>query len=221
MQSQSGPLASVPFVAFSHLRAHPVWFPTVPHLPSPSPPPSRSPSTRYCRCGPPFDCLGHHRAACSVAGILGKRGFPLEIAAARVCREAGTRIQTNVMVREMDLVPNVDNRRSSPTDFRCVVEPSSPQVSALRRDGTSRPQNSIDGIHWLQDGTRQELLEEMAEPASSSSLRRWEDVGPKKLSSFWCPCHRQGKVCSSAASAERACCLAPSLERFVGMHSSP
>ena len=107
---------------------------------------STFPSTRYCRCGRPFDCLGHHRAACSVAGILGKRGFPLENAAARVCREAGTRIQTNVMVREMDLVPNVDNRRSSPTDFRCLVEPSSPQVSALRRDGTSRPQNSIDGM---------------------------------------------------------------------------
>ena len=37
----------------------------------------------------------------------------MENAAARVCREAGARVRTNVMVRDMDLVPNdrVDNRR--------------------------------------------------------------------------------------------------------------
>ena len=57
----------------------------------------------YCWCGRPFDYFAHHRAACSVEGILGKRWF----AAARVCREARARVRTNVMVlREMDLVPD-------------------------------------------------------------------------------------------------------------------
>ena len=47
-------------------------------------------SSRTCRCGRQLDSLGHHRAACSEAGVLGRRGFPLECAAAQVCREAAT-----------------------------------------------------------------------------------------------------------------------------------
>ena len=35
--------------------------------------------------------------------MLGKRRFPLECAAAKVCREAGARVATNVWVRDMDL----------------------------------------------------------------------------------------------------------------------
>ena len=31
--------------------------------------------------------------------MLGKRGFPLECAAAQVCREAGARVASNVFVR--------------------------------------------------------------------------------------------------------------------------
>ena len=44
-----------------------------------------------------------HRAGCSEAGVLGRRGFRLERAAAQVCREAGGRVSSNVLVREMDL----------------------------------------------------------------------------------------------------------------------
>ena len=36
---------------------------------------------------PSLDVLGHHRAACANVGVLGRRGFALESAAARVCRE--------------------------------------------------------------------------------------------------------------------------------------
>ena len=45
--------------------------------------------------------------------MLGRRAFALESAAARVCREAGARVTTNVMVRDLDLVPQerVDGRR--------------------------------------------------------------------------------------------------------------
>ena len=57
-----------------------------------------------------FDCLA---IACAVAGVLGRRGFPLEVAAAQVCREAGARVSTNLHVRDMDLAEfnNLDGRR--------------------------------------------------------------------------------------------------------------
>ena len=57
--------------------------------------------------------LGHLRAACSRTRALGRRGFALESALARVCREAGGRVATNLFVRNMDLgVPRVgDNGR--------------------------------------------------------------------------------------------------------------
>ena len=57
-----------------------------------------------CLCGRPLDCLGHHRASCSRAGVLGRRGFALESAAARVCGEAGARVSTNIFVRDLDVV---------------------------------------------------------------------------------------------------------------------
>ena len=70
-------------------------------------------SNRTCRCGRPLDAFGHHRAACARCGVLGSRGFALESAAGRVCREAGARVATNQFVRDLDLgVPNAnDNRR--------------------------------------------------------------------------------------------------------------
>ena len=40
---------------------------------------------RTCRCGRQLDMFGHHRAACAEAGVLGKRGVPLQCAAAQIC----------------------------------------------------------------------------------------------------------------------------------------
>ena len=70
-------------------------------------------SRRFCRCGRLLDSLGHHRAACSRVGVLGRRGFALESAAAKICREAGGRVATNLFVRDLDVnVPGLmDNRR--------------------------------------------------------------------------------------------------------------
>ena len=43
---------------------------------------------------------------------FGFRGFSLETAAARVCREAGARVSVNVFLRDLDLpVPCTDARR--------------------------------------------------------------------------------------------------------------
>ena len=64
------------------------------HLPLPL-------TVRNCRCGRPLDSRGHHRAACARAGVLGGRGWAVENAAARTCREAGGRVTTNVMVRDL------------------------------------------------------------------------------------------------------------------------
>ena len=46
-------------------------------------------SSRICRCGRTIDPLGHHRAACARSGGLARRGFAIESAVARICREGG------------------------------------------------------------------------------------------------------------------------------------
>ena len=104
-------------------------------------------SSRTCRCGRHLDPLGHHRAACSEAGVLGRRGFPLECAAAQVCREAGARVTTNAFVRDMDLVEYnaLDGRRLEIVadgltlwqGAQLAVDTT--MVSPVRRDGTARP----------------------------------------------------------------------------------
>ena len=111
--SQSGPLAGVPFHCLPTspaTRLDSEIFRTLLlrrlRLPLPL-------NARVCRCGRLLDCLGHHRSACAVSCALGRRGFQVEVAVARVCREGGARVSTNVMVRDLDLsqVPGVDGRR--------------------------------------------------------------------------------------------------------------
>ena len=75
-----------------------------------------------------------------------RRGFPLEVAAAQVCREAGARVTTNVFVRDMDLAvfDVMDSRRlevvaDGLTAFRgAQLAIDTTFVSAIRRDGTAR-----------------------------------------------------------------------------------
>ena len=70
------------------------------------------PASRLCRCGRLLYNFGHHRASCAQAGVLGRRGFAVESAAARICREARGRVATNVLVRDLDIpVPVNDGRR--------------------------------------------------------------------------------------------------------------
>ena len=111
-------------------------------------------SQRICGCGLPYDPFGHHRSACSRTR-LGRRGFPLESAAARICREAGGRVATNMFVRNLDLgVPSAaDNRRLEVVVdglplFRGVhLAVDTTLVSALKGDGVPRrgPANR-DGV---------------------------------------------------------------------------
>ena len=104
-------------------------------------------TSHSCRCGRLLDGLRHHRSACPVVGVLGRRGFPLESAAARICREVGGRVRTNVLVRDLDLhaINNLDSRRlevvvDGLSLFRgAQLAIDTTLVSPLSRNGTTRP----------------------------------------------------------------------------------
>ena len=62
---------------------------------------------------PDVDQLKLEKITSPRAGVLSRRGFSLESAAARICREAGGRVRTNAFVRDLD-VPDAnagDGRR--------------------------------------------------------------------------------------------------------------
>ena len=158
VRSQGGPLAGLPFSCcptsshtrldaqvFRVLLLRRLWLP----LP---------PTKRTCRCGRLLDCFGHHRAACATVGVLGRRGFTLESAAARVCREAGARVSENVLVRDLDiLAPDAaDERRLEviadglPLFHGAQLAIDTTMVSPLGRDGAPHPQcANVDGAAML------------------------------------------------------------------------
>ena len=151
LRSQGGPLASAPFLSFPMSRfarlepqALRVLFLRRLRLPLPL-------TARACRCGRPLDALGHHRSACAVAGTLGREGFPLENAAARICREAGGRVRTNVYVRGMDLgvVNQFDTRRLEvvvdglPLFQRAQLEVDTTVVCPLTKKGAAQPRSPV------------------------------------------------------------------------------
>ena len=88
LRSQHGPLASAPFTALPPSRVTRIAQPFTPYVQTLALAPSSVSS--YLPMWP---------AACAEAGVLGRRGFPLECAAAQVFREAGARVATNVFVR--------------------------------------------------------------------------------------------------------------------------
>ena len=88
MLSQGGPMSAEPFSSFPTSRE--TRFDSQPFrlllLPS-------SVASDFLLLPMLLDVFGHHRAACATVGVLGRRGFALESAAARVCREAGGRVR--------------------------------------------------------------------------------------------------------------------------------
>ena len=121
--------------------------PTIPDPPLEAAPSTPSLTVHSCRCGRLTDRFGHHRSACPVAGVLGTRGFPLENAAARICREGGGRVRTNVLVRDMDIgVFNpLDTRRLEvvvdglPLFRGAQIAVDTTLVCPLTREGRARP----------------------------------------------------------------------------------
>ena len=113
LDSQSGPFAATAFTLlptspdlvfesapFRVLLLRRLRLP-LPHMPA------------RCRCHRSLDPLGDHRAACPRAGALRSRGVAMERAMARICREAGASVCTNVLLRDL-------NTHSSRTDERRI-----------------------------------------------------------------------------------------------------
>ena len=147
VRSQSGPLAGVPFSTVSRnydtrLEPHLFTVLLLRRLRLPLPP-----TVHLCRCGSQQDSFGHHRAACAQGGWLARRGFAVEIAAAKVRREAGARVSSNITVRDLDLpAPRqaFDGRRLEVVAeglpiFGCMqLAIDTTLVCALHRNGTAR-----------------------------------------------------------------------------------
>ena len=120
---------------------------------------------RACRCGRLLDAFGHHRAACARTGVLGRRGFALESAAARICREAGGPVRTNTFVRDLDIPTATleDSRRLEvvvdglPLHGGAQLAVDTTLVSTLHGDG--RPRKGAadrDGVALLAARKRKE-----------------------------------------------------------------
>ena len=78
--------------------------------------------------------------------MLGRRGYPLEVAAAQVCREGGARVSTNVYTRDMDLAAfnALDSRRLEVVaDVLTLFDTT--LVSPQHRDGTARRAAHVNG----------------------------------------------------------------------------
>ena len=86
--------------------------------------------------------------------MLTRRGFPPEAAAARVCREAGARVATNVLVRDLNIpLPPHDARRvevianNLPLWNGAQLAVDVTLVSPIKRDGNPIPcAHHTDGV---------------------------------------------------------------------------
>ena len=123
-------------------------------------------STRYCRCDRPLDSRGHHRAGCARRGFWEDVDMRLESAAARICREGGARVTTNVMIRDMDLAaPNpADGRRLEivadglPSFDGSQLAIDTILVSTLHCDGSARPGATLAVARRRKERTFPELV---------------------------------------------------------------
>ena len=130
-----------------------------------------------------------------MAGVLGRRGFALESAAARVCREAGARVLLDVRVQDMDLArPDaLDNRRLEvvadglPLFQGAQLAVDTTAASVLRRDGAARRRVvSQDGADWMQlaAGKNESILSSRVTsvaPDLLSSLVKLQAVGLRRV----------------------------------------
>ena len=173
LRSQGGPLAVAPFTSCPTdglFRIEPQCFRVLLlrrlRLPLPL-------SQLNCRCGRPFDVLGHHRAACATAMVLGRRGFALESVVARICREGGARV--TMFVRDMDLrdFDRLDGRRLEeviadglPLFGGAQLAIEATLVSAIKRDDVPGVVGGkMEDVAWL------------------SSVAKWQDDGLPRLAS--------------------------------------
>ena len=187
------------------------------------------PTGGKCRCRHPLDPLGDHRAACARAGVLVRRGYALESAVARVCREAGGRVRTNVFVRDLNLgaARPDDGRRIEviadglPLFHGAQLAVDATLVSALHTSGEPRPRAAGNDGAALQTARRRK---ERTYPELIGESRRARlvvvalEVGGRWSSEAWTfvrlqRWHRHGR------GARQLCCA--SRQRPFGTGASP
>ena len=112
LRSQSGPGAGAALCAIptsKELRIEPHLFRTIllRRLRQPLPI-----SCKLCKCHRFIDPLGDHLASCATCGVLVRRSYAQESAVARVFREAGGRVRSNVLLRDLNISRiNLDDGR--------------------------------------------------------------------------------------------------------------
>ena len=114
----------------------------------------------HCQCRHALDVLGDHRTSFPSAGILRTRGGPLERAIARICREAGGRVASNVRLVQMNLDLPVDDDRNIevvanglPLWHGAQVAVDATLVCPVGRDGLPRRNGDIVPGQALIDAT--------------------------------------------------------------------
>ena len=129
-----------------------------------------------CRCGAPLDPYGHHRSACATVGLLAPRGAPAEVAARRICREAGVRVRQDQLLRDLNVaVPAGDTRKIEvianglPLWGGKQLAIDTTVVSALT--GRGRARGRAPGVALAQARGRKEArYPELVDPASRCKL---------------------------------------------------
>ena len=114
----------------------------------------------------------------SRAGVLGRRGFALESAGARICREAGARVSTNVCVRDLDLpAPNVHDARrleifaeGLPMFGRAQLAIDTTLVAAHHCDGTARLGTATRAAMAMARRRKEATYPELVGPRSRAKL---------------------------------------------------
>jgi hypothetical protein len=126
-----------------------------------------------CSCGGALDPLGDHRAACATSGFLRVRPIPLERAVARICREAGGRVRTNM------------NLPCPPPDARAIevlisgvplwhgaqIAIDATLVSPIHRNGEPRPRAASEPGVTLNQAARRKRTQTYPEFQSSTRCR--------------------------------------------------
>ena len=141
----------------------------------------------------------HLPATAGVFGhqVLGRRGFALESAAARVCREAGARVGTNILVRDLDLVPQgrPDSCRLEvvadglPLFHGAQLAINTTLVSPVGRDGLPRCAKEDGAARTIARRRKERTYPELTGP-----LAKWAGGGPL----------RRRRSCGSSPRQKRA-----------------
>ena len=101
--------------------------------------------------------------------VLKSRSEPLEVAAARVCREAGARVAENQLVRDLNADNVIDGRKIDSRKIEVIANGlplwggaqlavDTALVSALTRDGQPRAKNAFTDTRDQKNKTYHELV---------------------------------------------------------------